>query len=510
MRHIVIAVAIGLVVSKGALAATRFVAAGNPGQTAPFLTWGTAAATIQDAIDVSINGDTVLVSNGVYDVGGRAAPGHTLTNRVTIDRAVTVIGVNGPSVTTIQGQSPAGPTAVRCAYLTNGASLAGFTLEGGHSRLADDGICYTDTSGGGAFLDQGGLLSNCTVRLSSAHFGGGVFSISGRVANCSVENNSALAPPAAGGGIYGVAGTVAEDCTVQGNTGSYGAGIFSDLLSTFYACIVQNNQALQNAGGVFLASGRALNCRFLSNTANSRGGGAYCWTNGVLRNVLLSTNGAADGGGAFFDRGGTLENCTIAGNSATARAGGFSSWLVSTAQNCIVVQNGAPQEPNIGFVGFVDIFTYSCTAPAAVGDGNIFADPVFVDSTNSDYRLKSISPCADVGTNAGWMASTLDLDGRPRVWINRADMGAYEYNPPDLETDTDSDGVPDWWEWQYYAHVTNTPAGSDTDFDTMSSFEEWIAGTEPTNGASFFFVQSARRTGSQFVVTWPSVDGRVY
>ena len=77
------------------------------------------------------------MTNGVYNTGGKVMSGD-LTNRVALDKALTVISVNGYSTTAIEGQwdsvSTNGPGAVRCAWLASGALLNGFTLRNGATR----------------------------------------------------------------------------------------------------------------------------------------------------------------------------------------------------------------------------------------------------------------------------------------------------------------------------------------------------------------------------------------
>src|SRR5688572_7474367 len=97
----------------GAWGETRFVAADSPSPEPPYSSWATAARTIQEAIDIAEYGDTVLVTNGVYNTGG-ATVLSILTNRVVLTKAVTVLSVNGPRVTIIQGSGPPGDQAVRC------------------------------------------------------------------------------------------------------------------------------------------------------------------------------------------------------------------------------------------------------------------------------------------------------------------------------------------------------------------------------------------------------------
>ena len=48
---------------------------------------------------------------------------------------------------------------------------------------------------------------------------------------------------------------------------------------------------------------------------------------------------------------------------------------------------------------------------------------------SENYRLEEFSPCRNAGTNMDWMWSSTDLDGNPRIFGGRVDMGAYEFIP---------------------------------------------------------------------------------
>src|SRR4030081_2507375 len=82
-------------------AATRYVDVNNVIPSSPYASWATAATNIQDAVDGTAPGDEVVVTNGVYQHGGRAV-GAT-TNRVAVTQLISVRSINGPEVTIIQG-----------------------------------------------------------------------------------------------------------------------------------------------------------------------------------------------------------------------------------------------------------------------------------------------------------------------------------------------------------------------------------------------------------------------
>ena len=73
--------------------------------------------------------------------------------------------------------------------------------------------------------------------------------------------------------------------------------------------------------------------------------------------------------------------------------------------------------------------------------------------------------------------------------------------------DADADGLPDEWEFYYFSELVS--AGTDSDGDGQSNFEEYIAGTLPNNAASYFSV-AMENVPSAFVLTWTAVQSRTY
>ena len=410
----------------------------------PFTTWHTAATNIQAAIDAASDGDTVLVTNGVYATGGAFSAG--LMNRVAITKAVTVQSVNGPRVTIIQGQEPIGIEAVRCAYVADGTALIGFTLTNGFTQTSYD----NSGSGGGIYCDSAaGIVSNCTLTGNRAYsYGGGAYH--GTLYNCTLTDNSATY----GGGAYN--GTL-YNCTLTGNwanitRGANGGGAY---YSTLYNCTLTGNSANSSGGGAY--DGTLYNCTLTGNSAFFGGGGGTC--TGTLYNCMLTGNSANDGGGArngtlynctlignssSYDGGGasygTLYNCTLTGNSAHLDGGGAyygtlynctltgnsARWgggvFDGTLYNCIAYYNTALRDPN-----YTDDSTlnYCCTLPAPYsGTGNFTNTPSLVGLTNP--HLTQGSPCIDAGNNA-YVFTAIDLDGEARTNGTMVDVGCDEF-----------------------------------------------------------------------------------
>ena len=216
-------------ISLNAAAVTRYVDLNSPSPTPPYTSWPTAATNIQDAIDAAVAGDLVLVTNGIYNTGGRTVGTYLITNRVVIDKAVTVQSVNGAAVTAIQGIGQIGSNAMRCIYLTNNATLTGFTLTNGATRGTGDAI--NEQSGAGVWCEPGAIIRNTVIVGNSANGdGGGAYR--GRLYNCEITRNLA----ANGGGAYG---GLLYNCTVVSNSinsrlNSAGTGLCTNYNSVVY------------------------------------------------------------------------------------------------------------------------------------------------------------------------------------------------------------------------------------------------------------------------------------
>ena len=119
----VVAGALLLAVAGNARASTHYVDVASTNATPPYTNWATAATNIQDAVDAAVAGDEIVVTNGIYATGLRNG------NRVAVDKPLSVRSVNGPQSTSISGGE-------FCVYLTNGATLSGFTLTGGGGYIS--------------------------------------------------------------------------------------------------------------------------------------------------------------------------------------------------------------------------------------------------------------------------------------------------------------------------------------------------------------------------------------
>ena len=466
-----------------ACAEIRYVDKANPTPVSPFVNgWVYAANNIQTAIDVSVDGDIILVAGGIYNEGGRtnAYNGNALTNRVVINKAITLQAASAnPADTLIVGASHSGtngPSAIRCVAMTKG-NLTGFTLTNGHTLKTGGDALGNDRQGGGLFSTLStSIISNCVFigngsdGFASVTYGGGAIFTGSKFYDCTIAYNTC--DIGSGGGAAG--GTYWNCHFVSNSAGSSGGGAFN--ASGVYGCEFVGNTAYAGAGGgglynVGYAGDIISNCVFRANVAVLYGGGVRNGNISTIRirdtlfdgnqagsiyigsaihgnnlascincefknhpgapcaihQVQYMTNCLIHGNGAVFYSSVNAVNCTIADNT-----GGVFQTGTSSLTNCIVYGNS----PNLlngltYYIGYSCVYTSGVTA-TIIGTGNITNNPIFVNPQAGNYRLDSSkppaprSPCFNSGVNQDWMTNSVDLDGRIRLRHGQVDMGAYE------------------------------------------------------------------------------------
>ncbi|HEX4646212.1 MAG TPA: choice-of-anchor Q domain-containing protein, partial [Verrucomicrobiae bacterium] len=434
-----------------------YVAQSSTNPVAPYTNWATAASDIQSALDQVVPGQSVLVSNGVYQTGGRLLAAATVTtNRVVVTQATRLSSVNGPAVTTIQGQRASGggdgPNAIRCVYLAGGAILDGFTLSSGATASYENG-------GGVYCASTNAVVTNCILYVNYAYLGAGAYS--GTLNNCTFQGDSAY-----------------------DNGGAANQSILNH-------CLVTGNACNYNGGGVAFCT---LNNCVVSGNRGNYGGGAY---SSVLNNCLMRKNLAQYTGAAAYY--GTLNNCSVADNYAFGSVGGTYS---TTANNCVIYYNGAASGAQNSSGG---TYNYCCITPVpGSGVGNITNDPALVNVSVGDFHLQSNSPCINAGCNF-YATNATDLDGNPRIVGGTVDIGAYEYQTP-------GSVLSYAWAQQYGLPTDGTADYADTDGVGMNNWQKWIAGLNPTNPASVLVMSSPvpATNAAGVTVTWQSVNTRKY
>lgn len=237
------------------------------------------------------------------------------------------------------------------------------------------------------------------------------------------------------------AGAVLDGFTVRNGT----SGIWATGLGTIKVtnCNLTANGFGVNAsdGGVTLAnstvSGNGTGVRVVLGTATiadcviSGNSGAGVSANGfaTLADCVISGNndGVSIPGGTT-----TINNCTIAGNTSV----GVFVDGTPRISNCIIAFNnygfswestGLPQTMSHNDVYGNTTANYLHAMDATGANGNISADPVFVNRAGVDFRLLAASPCVNAGADGVVTVGETDLDGKPRILGAHVDIGAFEY-----------------------------------------------------------------------------------
>lgn len=394
--------------------------------------------TIQSAINACVDGDVIIVYEGVYN-----------ENIMIFEKNIRLSSTDPSNIsitqkTIIDGQKE-GYVVYLWGKLNPSCVVEGFTIRNGSTYFDEWGLCHE----GGGINASNSYESNPTIQnnvitgnynqyvfdynlpgILSSGCGGGISCCNGLIRNNIIISNTA---DQQGGGIYRGMGTI-EDNTIFSNRAAVGGGIFQG------ESLIQNNLIVGNSAEGFEYS---------------------------------------NGGGLNLCEG-TIRNNTIYGNYAAAKGGGLAS-CYGFITNCIIWGNSAATDSQISEYNTP---LYCCIQGYLYQEGgNISSIPMFVDVGQGNFRLRDDSPCIDKG-NLYYCISgyTLwgsprdyfrDLDGNCRLWGTSVDMGCYENSS---RKDIDGDFLADIYESQYVSNPNNP----DTDNDGLLDGVEVLRGTNPT------------------------------
>lgn len=389
--------------------------------------------TIQSGIDAAENGDTVLVSAGIYTGAGNV-------NINFKGKQITVKSRNGAEATLIDCEETPNTRGFTFESKELHTSvLDGFTIKNGVHDLGGGIYCHTASP----------TIQNCVItqnRATATRFfgqgGGGIYGkdTTVHIVDCIITQNRSAS--GLGGGVLidgeGVwkfnnpQPVIFDNCTVSENIGS---GIVCFDLSP---AIIKDCTVLQNGGrGIvctFISRGTSItNCRIEQNA----GGGIECSEESFARieDCIIKQNRAEHGGGIYCSPTSQIEvsGCIIVQNTATETGGGIdviSTRGAATITNCTITQNTAHRTGG-GVSAVIEASIFILTN-SIVWDNRTRGDRAEISTVGGWITIKSCdirSGLAGIGRQpkGKWFIYEDNIDADPR-FIN-ADAGDYRLEP---------------------------------------------------------------------------------
>ncbi len=228
-------------------------------------------------------------------------------------------------------------------------------------------------------------------------------------------------------GGYAQGGTGLEDFKTD-----RGAGVYMDGNNTYLTnCVVKENYATGNGGGVYLKDGRVQSTLIYNNNADQNGGAVYVDDQGLVHRSMLTNNSARNGAGVYLDNQPAtqgeqdhpeyliLSTCVVSNNTASGNGavycdeGGVLLQNTITNNQCVTATDAT--DPNASQTGGIYINRYALVANSVIwnnrmSDGNNI--PMYAKNPTADkvrFMYNAISGVNNAVWNNTLQEQTLSL-----------------------------------------------------------------------------------------------------
>lgn len=384
---------------------------------------------IQDAINASVDGDTIVVRPGTYNenifFNGRAI---TVTSEAPDDASIvqsTIITANfGYSVTFDFAE---GSDSVLTGFTITGRGILCYNTS---PSILKNIIKNCENGGISGQNNAAPIISNNTINSNSQS---GIYRCDGPITDNTILYNN-------DGGIVNCNGPIINNTiSNNSNTETGSGGGLQNCDAEIRNNVIENNYAASGGGALYGCDGNISSNIIVANRTGSGGGGlSNC--HGDISNNIIAGNKCRDGGG-LFSCGGSIYNNTIVGNRAAQNGGGLNNCTGSVFNNIIAFNEasfvgGIFGPCNNSYNAFWLNTAGNFGGGATPGTGDFLANPLFAtegfwDSNGTtelsddfwvdgDYHVKSekgrwdpnkqiwvmddeTSPCVDTGDpNSDW------------------------------------------------------------------------------------------------------------
>lgn len=200
----------------------------------------------------------------------------------------------------------------------------------------------------------------------------------------------------------------------QGGTGlddfktDRGGGVYMDGANAYLSnCIVKENYATGNGGGVYLKDGRVQTSLIYNNNADADGGAVYVDDAGLVLRSMLSNNSAHNGAGAYLHNGTgndetgndhpeylILSTCVVSNNTMTGNGavycdkGGVMMQNTITNNNCVTATDAT--DTNASQTGGIYVDEYALVVNSVLWNNQMGVSP-----NGTNIPMYARNPSAD-------------------------------------------------------------------------------------------------------------------